>query len=77
MINDKEGKTILAVSDRDVREGGTRCVNVAEGAKVGAILAQKAKEAGVTKAVFDRGGYQYHGVIRAVADGARKGGLIV
>ncbi len=42
---------------------------------LGRLLAAKAKEKGITKVVFDRGGYQYHGRVKAVADGARKGGL--
>ena len=44
--------------------------------KAGELLASRAKEAGITTAVFDRGGYQYHGRVAALADGAREGGLI-
>lgn len=76
VINDKEGKTIFALSDRNVGRKAER-VTVALGAKIGAVLAEKAKESGITKAVFDRGGYRYHGMVRAVADGARKEGLII
>jgi len=47
----------------------------AQASKVGELLAERAKAAGVTTAVFDRGGYQYHGRVKALAEGAREGGL--
>lgn len=76
VIDDKEGKTIFALSDRGVGRKAEH-VTVTLGAKMGMMLAEKAREAGIMKAVFDRGGYRYHGIVRAVADGARKGGLII
>lgn len=76
VINDKEGKTVFALSDRNVSKKGEHAT-VALGIKMGAMLAEKAKEAGITRAVFDRGGYRYHGMVRAVAEGARKGGLVL
>jgi len=49
---------------------------VAAAKAVGAVLAQRAKSAGLTQVVFDRGGYQYHGRVKALADAARAGGLV-
>ena len=76
VINDEEGNTLAAASslDKDLRvasNGGNL-----EGAQtVGKLIAERAKAAGVTKVVFDRGGYLYHGRIKALADAAREGGL--
>ena len=75
VIDDGEGKTIAAAStlDKDLRgkTGATR-----EGAaQVGKILAERAKQAGVSKVVFDRGGFLFHGRVKALADAAREGGL--
>ena len=75
VIDDEQGLTLAAASDvekalRDVKG------NKSERAKaVGSALAQKAKEAGVTAVVFDRGGNRYHGRVKALADAAREGGL--
>lgn len=77
VIDDVAGNTLASAStvDTEVRkqvEGKTK----AEAAKlVGQIVAERAKKAGVSKVVFDRGGYRYHGRIKALADGARDGGL--
>ncbi len=77
IIDDAQGKTLAAASslDKDVRDSlkGLKKTEVAS--KVGAMLAQKAKESGVTKVVFDRGRFQYHGRVKALADAAREGGL--
>jgi len=73
VINDALGQTVTAASSKNLDSaiGG----NV-EGAKaVGALIAERAKAAGVTRVVFDRGGYLYHGRIQALADAARAGGL--
>jgi len=71
LINDAEGKTLAAADSR--KEKGA---NMSEKAiAVGKSIAAAAKKAGIEKAVFDRGGFQYQGVIAAVADGAREGGL--
>lgn len=71
-----DGAKVLAAAstvEKDLREatGG----NIAAAEKVGTLIAQRATEAGVTEVAFDRGGYQYHGRIKALADAAREGGL--
>jgi large subunit ribosomal protein L18 len=75
VIDDVNGKTIAAASSKDkdiVAQKGTK----SEKSKlVGAALARKATELGITAVVFDRGGYLYHGRVKSVADGAREGGL--
>lgn len=72
LINDKEGKTLAASSDMKMGEG-KKGMELATA--VGMELAKKAKTAGITKAVFDRGSYLYHGRVKALADAAREGGL--
>lgn len=75
VIDDERGHTIVAASTVEpaLRDGNG---NKTERAKaVGAALAQKAKDAGVTQVVFDRGGNRYHGRVRALAEAAREGGL--
>jgi large subunit ribosomal protein L18 len=75
LVNDDTGATLLGVSDQSEgiqSEGGGKVV---KGKAVGKLLAGKAKEAGITRVVFDRAGYRYHGRVQAVADGAREGGL--
>ena len=75
LVNDDLGVTLFAVGDsgKEIQvEGGGK---VARGKAVGKLLAEKAKAAGVTRVVFDRAGYRYHGRVQAVADGAREGGL--
>ena len=73
LVDDAAGKTIAAVN---WTEGELRGLSPMEQAKkAGELLASRAKEAGVASCVFDRGGYRYHGRVRALADGAREGGL--
>jgi large subunit ribosomal protein L18 len=73
LIDDARGHTLAAVS---WTEADLRSLKAAERAKrVGELLAQRAKAAGVEQAVFDRGGYRFHGHVKALADGAREGGL--
>jgi large subunit ribosomal protein L18 len=74
-IDDLAGRTLVAAStvEADQRAGATATVDAAK--KVGLLLAQRAKDAGISTVVFDRGGFNYHGRIAAVADGAREGGL--
>lgn len=76
LVNDGEGRTLAAASslDADLR-GVVNGGNAAGAAAVGEALARKAAAAGITEVVFDRGGYQYHGRVKALAEGARKGGL--
>ena len=75
LVNDDLGVTLLAVGDsgKELKVEGSG--KVARGKAVGKLLAEKAKAAGVTRVVFDRAGYRYHGRVQAVADGAREGGL--
>ena len=73
IIDDTHGHTLVAASslEKEVAASGN-----ADGAKkVGALLAERAKAAGITTVVFDRGGFQYHGRVAALADGAREAGL--
>ena len=73
LIDDGAGRTLASVS---WTEADLRSLKPLEQAKkAGEVLAQRAKAAGVETAVFDRGGYQYHGRVKALAEGAREGGL--
>ncbi len=74
IIDDTKGNTLVSASSVQLKlkNGG----NIEAAAKVGEALAEKAKKAGISEVVFDRGGYQYHGRVAALADGARKGGLV-
>ncbi len=77
LIDDTQGKTLLTVSTlspelkAELKTGG----NIEAARKVGKLLGEKAKEKGITKVVFDRGGYKYHGRVKALADAAREAGL--
>src|SRR5919198_1755240 len=74
LIDDDAGRTLAAVQ---WTESELRSLKPMEQAKkAGELLAQRAKAAGIESAVFDRGGYQYHGRVKALAEGAREGGLI-
>lgn len=77
VIDDLTGRTIVAASslDKEVREVIKGGGNVAASKVVGKIIAERAKAKGVEKVVFDRGGYQYHGRVQALADSAREAGL--
>jgi large subunit ribosomal protein L18 len=77
VIDDATGRTVVAASTREkaVAEGLTSKASTAAAQRVGEIVAQRAKEKGVTAVVFDRGGYKYHGRIKALADAARSAGL--
>ncbi len=77
VIDDASGRTLAAASSLDagVRKEGKTGANVATATKVGTLVAERAKEKGIARVVFDRGGYIYHGKVRALADAARKGGL--
>ena len=72
LIDDKEGKTLASASSRELSEKGTK---VEISAAVGKKIAEKAIAAGIEKIVFDRNGFVYHGRVKALADGAREGGL--
>ena len=75
VVDDDRGVTLLGASDRTegIQVEGTG--KTARSFALGRLIAAKAKDKGIAKVVFDRGGYQYHGRVKAVADGARKGGL--
>ncbi|MCK5413071.1 MAG: 50S ribosomal protein L18 [Candidatus Pacebacteria bacterium] len=73
IINDDLGVTMASESEKSVKDSKTK-VDIAK--EVGKLIAQKAQEKNITKVVFDRGGYKYHGRIKAVAEGARESGLI-
>lgn len=73
VINDLDGKTLVSASSLEIKETGLKKSEVAE--KVGKMLAGKAKENNIEKVVFDRGSYLYHGRVKALAEGARKGGI--
>jgi large subunit ribosomal protein L18 len=75
LVDDIAGKTIAAVqwTEPELRE----LKKSDQSAKAGELLAQRAKAAGIESAVFDRGGYQYHGRVKAFAEGVREGGLTV
>ncbi len=73
LIDDEAGKTLAAVNwtEDELRSLG----RMEQATRAGALLAERARAAGVETAVFDRGGYQYHGRVKALAEGAREGGL--
>jgi large subunit ribosomal protein L18 len=77
VIDDAKGETMVAASsvEKEVRGGGKTGANVDAAKAVGKTLAERAKQKGVKQVVFDRGGYRYHGRIKALADAAREGGL--
>jgi large subunit ribosomal protein L18 len=77
LIDDAKGKTLVAASslEKTMREGAKTGANIAAAKAVGKLIAERAKEKGIKDVVFDRGGYLYHGRIKALADAAREGGL--
>jgi large subunit ribosomal protein L18 len=76
IIDDTAGCTLVAASDTEATLRGDNAGTKSERAKrVGQELAARAKEKGITAVVFDRGGFLYHGRVKALADGAREGGL--
>ncbi|HEY0352524.1 MAG TPA: 50S ribosomal protein L18 [Enterovirga sp.] len=77
VIDDERGYTLAAAStlEADMRGKLKTGANVEAAAEVGRLLAERAKQAGVTQVIFDRSGYLYHGRVKALADAAREGGL--
>ena len=75
VINDTEGRTVASAStiDKDVKGKGGATTESAQ--DVGRRIAERAKAAGVTRVIFDRGGFLFHGRVKALADAAREGGL--
>ena len=74
LVDDVEGKTLAAASWLHLKKS-FKGNKTAQAAEVGKLLAENAKGAGLERAVFDRGGYLYHGRVKALAEGAREGGL--
>jgi len=74
VIDDASGRTIVSASSLE-KDAGAKGSNAAAAKAVGTLIAKKAKDNGITRVVFDRGGYLYHGNIKALADAAREAGL--
>lgn len=77
LIDDVQGKTLASAStlEADLKGSLKTGADTAAAAAVGKLIAERAKAAGITEVVFDRGGYIYHGRVKALADAAREGGL--
>jgi large subunit ribosomal protein L18 len=77
VIDDAAGRTLAAAStlEKTVRGGGKTGADVEAAVAIGKLVAERAKEAGVSQVIFDRGGYIYHGRVKALADAAREAGL--
>jgi large subunit ribosomal protein L18 len=77
LIDDLKGHTLAAASslEKTMRDGGKTGANIEAAKAVGKLIAERAKEKGITDVVFDRGGYIYHGRVKALAEAAREGGL--
>lgn len=76
LIDDENSLTLAAASSRDKDIAAQKVTRVEKSKLVGAAIARKATELGITQVVFDRGGNLYHGRVKSVADGAREGGLV-
>lgn len=75
IVDDTKGITLVSASTITHDFDGFKGTKTEAAKKVGELVAQRAKDAGITQVVFDRGGYKYHGRVAAVAEGAREGGL--
>ena len=75
VIDDSEGKTIASASTAEPDFRGRSGGNIATAKEVGKLIAERAKEKGISRVVFDRGGYIYHGRVRSLAEAAREAGL--
>ncbi len=73
IIDDVKGETLVSASTKELKKKGTK---VEQGFELGKIIAEKAKDKKISKVVFDRGSCRYHGRVKAVAEGAREGGLV-
>ena len=76
LINDDAAQTIAAASSRDKDIAAQTGTKIEKSKLVGQAIARKAKDLGIEAVFFDRGGYLYHGRVKAIADGAREGGLV-
>lgn len=77
LINDEEGITVASASTKELKGADRKKTKIEQSQLVGGLIAKAAGAAGITKAVFDRGAYRYHGRVAAIAAGARKGGLLI
>jgi len=75
VIDDREGRTLVAASSGEKTAGVGSGGNLAGAKQIGKLIAERAKSKGISKVVFDRGGYLYHGRVKALADAAREAGL--
>ena len=75
LIDDESGKTLASASTKDKSAGVPSSVTVENAAKIGTLIAERSKAANISSVVFDRGGYIFHGKVKALADAARDGGL--
>ncbi len=75
LIDDTTGKTILSASSREKEVAGKKVAKIEQATLVGKLVAEKAQKEGISTVSFDRNGYLYHGRVKAMADGAREGGL--
>jgi large subunit ribosomal protein L18 len=85
LIDDEKGKTLLAASDNELKQKSKKpsskkekavgSVGISRAFETGKLIAQKSLEKKIEKVVFDKGGYKYHGQVKALAEGAREGGL--
>ena len=71
-IDDQKGKTLVSARLTEIKKAKNDCAGAMQ---VGELIAKKCKEAKISEVVFDRGGYKYHGKVKALADGVRKGGI--
>lgn len=76
IIDDEIGKTLISASEKELEAQDKKETKIVKAKKVGELLAQKALIAKIKKVVFDRGGYKYHGRVKALAEGAKEKGLI-
>lgn len=75
IIDDERGVTLVAAGDHEVKDDHETLTKKQKAEKVGALVAHKAQQKGISSVMFDRGSYRYHGRVAALADAARKGGL--
>lgn len=75
LIDDEAGKTIISSKIISSKKSNMKGTKTDKANKIGELIADKTKEAGIKEVVFDRGGFKYHGRIKAIADGLRKGGI--
>ena len=77
VIDDDQGATIVSAStlEKEAAGGLDSTGNIAAGKRLGQVIADRAKDRGISTVIFDRGGFKFHGVVRAIAEGAREAGL--